>query len=69
MTPAQMAFSHSEMKQRKFVSGRAASGPQYGQLDPVRLQDHAELLHELKVLEQPLPLGRYADLTYLPHFQ
>ena len=66
MTPEQMAFSHSEMKRRQFVAGRARTGPQYGQLDRSRLQVHAELLHELGVLEQRIPFSSYADLTYLP---
>ena len=66
MTPEQMTFSHDEMKHRQFVAGRSPTGPEYGQLDPSRLQIHAELLHELGVLEQPLPLISYADLSYLP---
>lgn len=66
MTPAQMAFSHAEMKARQFVSGRPPVGARYGHLDPARLQAHAELLESLNVLTEPLPLHAYADLSFLP---
>ncbi len=66
MTPAQMAFSHTEMKSRQFVSGRSPVGNRYGHLDSNRLQEHADLLHQLGVLESPLPLAAYADLRFLP---
>jgi NitT/TauT family transport system substrate-binding protein len=66
MTPAQMEFSHTEMKRRQFVSGRSPSGPHYGHLDPARLEEHADLLHELGVLDERLPISAYADLSYLP---
>lgn len=66
MTPAQMAFSHAELKQRHFVAGRPPGPSRYGQLDPARLREHADLLHQLGVLPEPLPLEAYADLTFLP---
>lgn len=66
MTPDQMVFSHSEMIIQRFVEGDPAAGESIGALDPARLKSHAELLHELGVLENPLPLEAYADLTFLP---
>ncbi|MBT5903366.1 MAG: ABC transporter substrate-binding protein [Opitutaceae bacterium] len=66
MTQDQMVFSHSEMIIQRFVDGDPAAGEEIGALDPVRLNHHAKLLHDLGVLETLLPLDAYADLSFLP---
>tara|TARA_B110000483_G_scaffold42907_1_gene53417 strand:+ start:3408 stop:4409 length:1002 start_codon:yes stop_codon:yes gene_type:complete len=66
MTADQMVFSHSEMIIQRFVEGDPAVGESIGALDPRRLKSHAQLLYELGVLEDPLPIEAYADLTFLP---
>lgn len=66
MTPAQMAYSHAEMIRDRFVAGDPAAGEAIGHLDPIRLEAHAKLLHELGVLDEPLPLEAYATLQFLP---
>lgn len=66
MTPDQMVYSHSQMIMQRFVEGDPAAGESIGALNPDRLTNHAELLHQLGVLEKPLPLDAYADLTFLP---
>lgn len=66
MTQDQMVFSHSEMIIRRFVAGDPAAGESIGALDAARLNQHAQLLHEMGVLETALPLEAYADLSFLP---
>jgi len=66
MDAAQMAYSHTQMRAQGFVQGDPAKGEQIGQLDQARLNAHAELLHEMGVLSDPLPLEAYADLSFLP---
>ena len=67
MTQDQMVYSHSEMIIQRFVEGDPAADESIGALDPERLNQHAKLLHALGVLENPLPLEAYADLSFLPH--
>jgi NitT/TauT family transport system substrate-binding protein len=66
MTPEQMAFSHAEMIRRRFVTGNLTTSESLGQLDPDRLNRHAELLQEVGVLTAPLPLERYVTFEFLP---
>ena len=66
MDPEQMAYSHEQMRVQHFVQGFPERGEQIGKLDPMRLAEHAHLLHGLGVLTEPLPLEAYADLSFLP---
>ncbi len=66
MTEAQMDYSLTQMREQKFVQGFSERGERIGHLDPGRLDAHATLLHELGVLPEPLPMSRYADLSFLP---
>lgn len=66
MDAEQMAYSHTQMRERRFVQGYPERGELIGRLDAARLQSHADLLYELGVLQQPLALEAYADLSFLP---
>ncbi len=66
MDADQMAYSHEQMRARRFVQGFPNRGEQIGKLDPARLRAHSELLHRLGVLEKDMLIREYAVLRYLP---
>ncbi|GAB5562721.1 MAG: ABC transporter substrate-binding protein [Synoicihabitans sp.] len=66
MDADQMTYSHEQMRARRFVQGDPGRGEQIGKLDPRRLRAHSDLLYDLGVLEEKMPIMSYASLQFLP---
>lgn len=66
MTDAFMEFSIATMRRHELVTGDPERGGQIGLMTRERLQAQRDLLVRLDVLEEPLPLDRFARFDFLP---
>jgi NitT/TauT family transport system substrate-binding protein len=66
MTPAQLAFSRSEMIQRDLVTGDAAHGEDVGQISLTRLSEQLDVLLGLKLIDASVAVHDVATREFLP---
>jgi NitT/TauT family transport system substrate-binding protein len=59
-------YSIATMKSHKLVEGDPAKGERMGLITRARLTDLVGLLVELKVLDAPVPLEKFASFDFLP---
>ena len=60
------AYCIQMMKDHRLVEGRAEKGERAGLLQASRLQEQAELLAGLGLVNGPMPLERFASFDFLP---
>ncbi|WP_221033131.1 ABC transporter substrate-binding protein [Actomonas aquatica] len=61
-----MDFSIAAMKESQLVGGDPAKGERIGALRRSRLASMGDRLHELGILNAPMPVDRYVDFSFLP---
>jgi len=66
MTDDFMNYSIKAMHDWQIVSGKAENGERPGLMTPKRLQDQVDVLFQLKIIPEVIPLDRFARFDFLP---
>ena len=66
MTNEFMDYSIKAMKDENMVSGKAELGERPGLMTRRRMQDQVELLFQLKIIPELIPLNRFARFDFMP---
>lgn len=66
MTPALLKFSREEMIARRLVEGDAARGEDVGTFSLARVAEQAQMLLDLKLIDQPVAVRDVATTDFLP---
>jgi len=66
MTDEFMDYSMGAMREYHLVEGRPGTGETLGLLTRTRLQAQVDLLVDLKIIPQPVPLEKFSSFDFLP---
>jgi NitT/TauT family transport system substrate-binding protein len=66
MTNEFMDFSIKVMRDERIFSGKAELGERMGLMTRRRMQDQVELLFQLKIIPELIPLDRFARFDFMP---
>jgi NitT/TauT family transport system substrate-binding protein len=66
MTNEFMDFTIKVMRDERMVSGKAEHGERLGLMTRRRMQDQVDLLFQLKIIPELIPLDRFARFDFMP---